>query len=142
MFTSNSNTTQAEFDVDVATAALKAEMALNESGKLRWHLRDLNPDQAREAKMRDTINTLVKEASDYRGYLYGCHRHKLWQGHVCIGCLEEDLQRATKALRQWRDEYLRMMQEVREIGYSEFQVKASMAAETLEFLKTFDHPPK
>lgn len=48
-----------------------------------------------EARQRDEATRqreqgLIKECVEYRGYLYGCDKHRLWQGMSCIGCIEQE----------------------------------------------------
>lgn len=48
------------------------------------------------AVIEQTVPVIVQrdkfqqEAQQYRGLLYGCDKHKLWQGLSCIGCIEAE----------------------------------------------------
>lgn len=46
--------------------------------------------QKSDATLRNLNSELVKECSGYRGLLYGCDNHRLWNGLSCIGCIEAE----------------------------------------------------
>lgn len=51
---------------------------------------DIASKDAEIASLKNQLSGLIEEATNYRGYLYGCNKHRLWQGMSCIGCIEKD----------------------------------------------------
>lgn len=59
--------------------------------------------QKENEELRKLNSALVTEAANYRGLLYGCDKHKMWNGLACIGCLEQERDLAKSERQVYKD---------------------------------------
>lgn len=47
----------------------------------------------------------TKMVAHYRGLLYGCSTHGLWEGLSCIGCIEQERDEARREVENWKKRF-------------------------------------
>jgi len=52
-------------------------------------------------KLELRLREAESKAAHYRGWLYGCDKHKLWNGTACIGCIEDERDAQKQRADEW-----------------------------------------